>query len=256
MIKFDEKSGKTVARAWHVAPGLESEPERFYAGIDPGALFRSDDAGRIWKEVESLSNHPTRQKWTPGAGGLMVHCSSCDPNDSKKMFVGISAAGVFCSEDGGKSWEARNKGVLADFDLINIRRLGSVHVTIWMRIRPNRMFCTSKTIVESTEATMKERNGLISAMDCRHGSDSRFRFILTTPTRFTCFRNKERNFGDRLDGKFGCLPQQQPGEPLEEIDEGTADAKHVRPCSSSRDGSGSLRQKRNLRRHERRSNSV
>lgn len=114
-IKFDEKSGKTIARVWHVSPGLKNEPNVLYAGADPGALFKTIDAGKTWKEVEALSNHSTRQKWNPGAGGLMVHCSCINPNDPKKMFVGISAAGVFCTEDGGASWQPRNKGVLADF---------------------------------------------------------------------------------------------------------------------------------------------
>ena len=114
-IKFEESSGKSIARVWHIAPGVPDEPNVLYAGADPGALFKSEDSGRSWKELKGLSNHQTREKWTPGAGGLMVHCSNVDPKNRKKMYVGISAAGVFSTQDGGATWEARNKGVRADF---------------------------------------------------------------------------------------------------------------------------------------------
>ena len=114
-IKFEEGSGKTVARVWCVAPGVSTEPRVLYAGADPGALFRSGDGGTTWTEVKAVSNHPTRQQWMPGAGGMMVHSIVCHPSDAKKMCIGISAAGVFATQDGGLTWEARNKGVLADF---------------------------------------------------------------------------------------------------------------------------------------------
>ena len=114
-IRFAESSGRTVARVWCVVPGGNGEPGVMYAGVDPGALFRSEDSGKTWSEMKSLSDHPTRKQWTPGAGGLMVHSIVPHPSDPKKLTVGISAAGVFATEDGGHSWEARNKGVLADF---------------------------------------------------------------------------------------------------------------------------------------------
>ena len=114
-VRFEESSGKKVARVWCVKPGRANEPKVLYAGVDPGALFKSEDSGKTWGEVKSLSEHPTKQLWMPGAGGLMVHSIVLHPSDSKKMCVGISAAGVFATEDGGKTWYARNKNVLADF---------------------------------------------------------------------------------------------------------------------------------------------
>jgi photosystem II stability/assembly factor-like uncharacterized protein len=114
-VRFDENSGKKVERVWCVKPGRSNEPKVLFAGVDPGALFRSDDSGKSWTEFKNLSDHPTRKDWTPGAGGLMVHSIVLDPSNSKKMSVGISAAGVFVTDDGGASWEARNKNVLADF---------------------------------------------------------------------------------------------------------------------------------------------
>ncbi len=114
-IRYPESSGKKVARAWCVVPGRKGEAGLLYAGVDPGSLFVSTDAGKSWEEVNGLNNHPTREKWTPGAGGMMVHSICLDPADPMKMFAGISAAGVFATEDGGKTWQPRNKGVLAEF---------------------------------------------------------------------------------------------------------------------------------------------
>ncbi|MGA3244414.1 MAG: exo-alpha-sialidase [Bacteroidota bacterium] len=114
-LRFKESSGKKVARAWCVKPGPASEPNVLYAGVDPGALFKTEDSGQTWTEFESLSDHPTRKKWAPGAGGLMVHSIVPHPTDPKQIFVGISAAGAFVTQDGGVTWEARNKNVLADF---------------------------------------------------------------------------------------------------------------------------------------------
>ena len=114
-IKFDAASGKKVERVWCVKPASEQEPNVLYSGVDPGALFRSDDAGKNWNEMKSLTDHPSRKEWTHGAGGLMVHSIVPHPSDPARMFVGISAAGVFATSDGGRSWEPRNKNVLADF---------------------------------------------------------------------------------------------------------------------------------------------
>ena len=114
-VRFSEGSDKKVERVWCIGLPPAGSPQDLYAGVDPGALFRSADGGMTWKEVESLTSHPTRMKWMPGAGGLMVHSIAFHPKDPKRFYVGISAAGVFATENGGKSWEPRNKGVLADF---------------------------------------------------------------------------------------------------------------------------------------------
>lgn len=114
-IRFEEGSDRKVARVWTIKPGADEASSVLYAGVDPGALFKSEDGGAGWTEIQGLSNHPTRQKWQPGAGGMMVHSICVDTQNPRRMFVGISAAGVFSTDDSGSSWEARNKGVLADF---------------------------------------------------------------------------------------------------------------------------------------------
>jgi len=86
-----------------------------YAGIEPAALFQSADGGRSWRHVEGLRRHPSRPHWMPGGGGLMLHSLVPHPEDDRRLWVGISAAGVFHTMDGGESFEARNRGTRADF---------------------------------------------------------------------------------------------------------------------------------------------
>ncbi|NNE89784.1 MAG: exo-alpha-sialidase, partial [Silicimonas sp.] len=83
--------------------------DTLFAGGKPGMLFSSDDYGETWSMVESLSRHPEKDDWNPGAAGLVAHSIVASPEDPQKMWVGISAAGVFASEDGGQSWERRNR---------------------------------------------------------------------------------------------------------------------------------------------------
>ena len=80
-----------------------------YAGTKPANLLKSHDGGRSWEKVESLTDHPSAESWNPGAAGLVLHTIVSDPNNAKKLWIGISAAGVFATEDGGQSWERRNR---------------------------------------------------------------------------------------------------------------------------------------------------
>ena len=88
---------------------------RLYAGVQPAGLFASDDSGENWSQVKALRDHPSCPHWNPGAGGLILHSMVLDPGDDRQMWVAISAAGVFHSGDGGKTFEPRNRGTRADF---------------------------------------------------------------------------------------------------------------------------------------------
>lgn len=114
-LEFGSERNLKLNRIWHVTPDRDARPQTLWCGVDPGALFRSDDAGRNWYEVRSLTEHPTRSKWQPGGGGLMVHTIVLHPQKTERLYVGISAAGCFRSEDDGRSWQALNSGVRADF---------------------------------------------------------------------------------------------------------------------------------------------
>ena len=111
------KTGEDAAikNVWHIEQGRQGEPGVLYAGVDPAALFRSIDGGDTWAEVTALSQHPSREGWEPGLGGLCLHSVIVDPDDSGKICVAISAVGMFETTDSGESWETRNKGMRADF---------------------------------------------------------------------------------------------------------------------------------------------
>src|SRR6266550_4668297 len=101
-LGLPEESGLKLNATWHIEPGPADEPDTLWLGGDPGVLFRSDDGGTTWEPNRGILEHPTREKWVPGAGGMCCH--SIQLVDSK-LYVGISAAGAFRSEDGGENWE-------------------------------------------------------------------------------------------------------------------------------------------------------
>ncbi len=96
---------------WHIEPGSASAPDTLYCGVCPAALFRSEDGGDTWEENEALSNHETRPIWMPGAGGLAAHSVVVDETNPDRMWVAISAAGVFRTDDGGQTWQPKNDNV-------------------------------------------------------------------------------------------------------------------------------------------------
>jgi hypothetical protein len=106
---------ESVLKVWNIEPGRPEEPDVLYAGVQPAALFKSTDRGDTWVLNEGLYDHPHRGKWNPGAGGLCLHSIVLDPKDRNRMYIAVSAAGVYRTDDGGATWQARNKNVLADF---------------------------------------------------------------------------------------------------------------------------------------------
>lgn len=106
---FPEDAGTTVTRIWTIQPAEEDGV--VYAGVAPAALFRSEDGGRTWALNRGLWDDPTRPKWQPGAGGLCLHSIATWPGDPRRLALGISAAGVWLSEDRGESWERGVKGL-------------------------------------------------------------------------------------------------------------------------------------------------
>jgi photosystem II stability/assembly factor-like uncharacterized protein len=97
-------------RVWHLEPSL-SDPEAVYAGVEDAALFRSIDGAQTWQELPGLRGHGSGSRWQPGAGGLCLHTIVLDPTNPKRMFIAISAAGAFRTDDGGQTWRAINRGL-------------------------------------------------------------------------------------------------------------------------------------------------
>jgi photosystem II stability/assembly factor-like uncharacterized protein len=101
-------------RVWHIEPSL-GDPDLLYAGIEDAALFRSADGGQSWQELSGLRRHTTGPAWQPGAGGMCLHTIILDPADASRMFVAISAAGTFRTDDGGATWRPVNRGLVSPF---------------------------------------------------------------------------------------------------------------------------------------------
>jgi photosystem II stability/assembly factor-like uncharacterized protein len=137
-LGLPEESALKLAATWHVEPGDPSEPDTLWLGGDPGVLFRSDDGGKTWEVNRGLLEHPTREQWQPGAGGMCCH--SIQLTDGT-MYVAISAAGTFRSEDGGETWTPLNKNVAADFMPDPFPEVGQcVHKLLVHPKRPERLW--------------------------------------------------------------------------------------------------------------------
>ncbi len=109
-----EKPEKMI-QVWNITPGRAGEPNVLYAGTQPASLFISRDRGETWTLNESLFDHPHRGVWNPGAGGLCLHTILLDPTNEKRMYIAVSAAGCYRTDDGGQTWNPFNKNVRADF---------------------------------------------------------------------------------------------------------------------------------------------
>jgi len=102
-------------RVWHLEPSL-TDPDTVYAGVEDAALFRSTDGGQTWQELAGLRD-AKGNLWQPGAGGMCLHTIMLDPGHPDRIFIAISAAGVFRSDDAGKSWRPVNKGLKSQYEL-------------------------------------------------------------------------------------------------------------------------------------------
>jgi len=97
-------------RVWHLEPSL-TDPDVVYAGVEDAAIFRSTDGGKSWHELAGLRGHGSGPQWSPGAGGMGLHTILIDPTHHNRMFIAISAAGAFRTDDGGKTWRPINRGL-------------------------------------------------------------------------------------------------------------------------------------------------
>jgi photosystem II stability/assembly factor-like uncharacterized protein len=127
-------------RVWHLEPSL-ADPETIYAGVEDAALFRSTDAGQTWEELPGLRQHETGPAWAPGAGGMCLHTILIDPTHPDRMFVAISAAGTFRTDDAGKTWRPVNRGLRSEQIPNPTAEVGHcVHRIAMHRSRPGTLF--------------------------------------------------------------------------------------------------------------------
>lgn len=140
-IAFPAGSGASLAHIWQIEPGLDDEPERIFVGAEPSALFESRDGGESWSLNEGLWNHPHRAKWQPGGGGLCLHTILTDPARRERLTIATSTGGVYRTDDDGRTWRARNRGIRAEFLEDENAEFGQcVHKVVRHASRPDRMF--------------------------------------------------------------------------------------------------------------------
>src|SRR5215212_7056877 len=212
--------GPKIPTVWNVTPAHGA----IYAGVEPAGLFRSDDGGSTWQHVSALRDHPSRPDWQPGAGGLICHTIVPHPTDAERMWVAISAVGTFATEDGGATWEARNKNVAACFAPDPYPETGQcVHKLVMAANDPDRLYQQNHCgVYRSTDAGR-------SWDDISAGLSSRFGFVagthprdpltawvlpLTDPEQGRMAPDgalavwRTRDGGDAWERQGHCLPQQ------------------------------------------------
>jgi photosystem II stability/assembly factor-like uncharacterized protein len=113
-IQFPEETGLKLTNIWTIVPSPHDD-STVYVGVDPATLWESHDGGETWEANEGLLNHPTRERWNPGNGGLCLHSIVPDHSNKDRMWIGISAVGCMRTEDGGKTWSHHNKNTRAGF---------------------------------------------------------------------------------------------------------------------------------------------
>ena len=174
-VKFPDDAETSLKQIWQIVPGNSQEPKTLYCGVEPAALFRSDDAGATWSLVKGLYDHPHRPQWQPGGGGLCLHTILPDPANKERMHIAISTGGVYRTDDGGKSWEARNVGVRAQFLPEDQRypEFGQcVHKIVSHPSKPERLF------LQNHWGLYRSDDGANSWIDIANGVPSDFGFAL------------------------------------------------------------------------------
>jgi photosystem II stability/assembly factor-like uncharacterized protein len=228
-VKFPEGAGAALTQIWQIIPGRNTEPDTLYCGVEPAALFVSKDAGETWELTEGLWNHPQRQKWQPGAGGLCLHTILPHPTNPQRMRIAISAAGMYVTDDGGATWRPSNKGVRAEFLPDKYPEFGQcVHKVVQAKQRPERMFLQNHWGLyrsdDSGESWKDVANGVPSDFGFAmaiHPEDPDTAWIVPIESdMFRCTPEgklrvyRTRNAGKRWEAMTKGLPQKQAYETI------------------------------------------
>jgi serine/threonine protein kinase/photosystem II stability/assembly factor-like uncharacterized protein len=140
-IRFPAEAGVSLKNIWQITPGGPEEPDVLYCGVEPAALFKTEDGGESWSLVRGLFDHPHRHRWVPGNGGLTLHTILQDPADRTRIYVAISSGGVYRTTDAGKTWTAQNRGIRVTFQPDQHPEFGQcVHKMALHPARPERLF--------------------------------------------------------------------------------------------------------------------
>ncbi len=234
---WPKDSDRKLNQIWtlHLGPG------RFYAGVDVAGLFASDDGGESWSPVEALNEHPTRPSWGPGAGGLCAHAILVDPSNTDRVWCGISAVGVFRTEDGGRTWHPKNQGIPVVLEDKKHKDVG---------------FCVHGLAAEPDDANTIYRREHVGMFRSRDGGDNWERIENGLPSWFgfpvvidrrsrTLFVHPMESDEYRMptDGKFRMFRSRDGGDSWESLSKGlpqksaymgvlrgALDVDHLDPC--------------------------
>jgi serine/threonine protein kinase len=177
-LRFPSDTGVSLKNIWQIALGRPEEPDVLYCGVEPAALFETRDAGQTWSLVRGLFDHPHRPRWMPGNGGLALHSIVLDPADNQRMYVAISAGGVYRTNDGGLTWTAQNRGIRAMFMPDKYPEFGQcVHKIALHPDRPERIF------LQNHWGLYRSDNGAESWTDIANGVPSDFGFAVVMHPR-------------------------------------------------------------------------
>jgi photosystem II stability/assembly factor-like uncharacterized protein len=177
-IRFPSDTGVSLKNIWQITLGRPEEPNVLYCGVEPAALFETRDAGKTWSLVRGLFDHPHRPRWMPGNGGLALHTVVLDPRDNQRIYVAISAGGVYRTTDGGVTWTAQNRGVRAMTMPERYPEFGQcVHKIVMHPARPERLF------LQSHWGLYRSDNCAENWFDIANGLPSDFGFALITHPR-------------------------------------------------------------------------
>ncbi len=139
-LKFPADCGASLVNIWQIFLASH-DSDLMYCGVEPAALFESRNSGETWSLVRGLFDHPHRPRWMPGNGGLALHTIVEDPVNPQRMYVAISAGGVYRTDDGGRSWKACNRGIRVVFQPEKFPEFGQcVHKIVLHPERPERLF--------------------------------------------------------------------------------------------------------------------
>jgi len=176
-IGFPTGTDAAVARVWQIQPASAQQPDVVYAGVEPHALFRSDDGGQSFSLVEGLWQQPDRPQWRPGGGGACLHTVLPHPTDPDDVLVAMSAAGVYRTRDGGASWQPANRGI----QVANVPEdqrfpeFGQcVHKVAHHRDRPDRLYAQNHFGVYRSD----DRGGSWTAIESGLPSNFGFTFVV------------------------------------------------------------------------------
>ena len=230
---FNSEGGEALTKpekmikVWNIKPGRKEEPNVLYAGAQPASFFVSKDRGETWTLNEALYDHPQRGEWNPGNGGLCLHTILLDPKNLDRMYIAVSAAGCYRTDDGGKTWSPYNKNVRADFMANKFPEFGQcVHKMTMHPSNPNVLYQQNHCGVYRSDNMGEEW------IDIGEGKlPSRFGFPIavhpTDPDTIYIVLEESDEFRMSVDGKFSVWRSRDAGDSWQRISNGLPERAHL-----------------------------